>query len=336
MCGICGIAIPERLNRSVDPVRLTRMRDALVHRGPDGAGLFVDGPIGLGHRRLSIVDVAHGAQPMTTDDGRSTIVYNGEVYNHPALMQGLRAEGVRYHTHCDTETVLHLYARHGRDFVQHCRGMFAIAIWDRADRTLTLARDRFGVKPVYYVHAADGTLHFASEIKALLASGAVAAALHMASFPDFLANHAPSSDETMFTGVKRLPPGHTLRWHDGTIEISQYWDLSFVPDQALARERCRPDGGVQFAVRGGGSTAPDVRCATWHVSLRGDRFGGDHCGDERHGRWTDQDLLGGLRRTRSERTALRTTRVGTLPDRPSRDCRHAGAVLGRVAVADLA
>ncbi len=235
MCGICGIAIPERLNRSVDAERLTRMRDALVHRGPDGAGLFVDGPIGLGHRRLSIVDVAHGAQPMTTDDGRSTIVYNGEVYNHPALMQGLRAEGVRYHTHCDTETVLHLYARHGRDFVQHCRGMFAIAIWDRADRTLTLARDRFGVKPVYYVHAADGTLHFASEIKALLASGAVAAALHMASFPDFLANHAPSSDETMFTGVKRLPPGHTLRWHDGTIEISQYWDLSFVPDQALAR-----------------------------------------------------------------------------------------------------
>ena len=234
MCGICGIAIPEHLQRAVDQARLTRMRDTLVHRGPDGSGLFVDGPIGLGHRRLSIVDVAHGAQPMTTDDGRSTIVYNGEVFNHPQLMAGLQAEGVPYHTHCDTETVLHLYARHGREFVHQCRGMFAIAIWDRAERTLTLARDRFGVKPLYYVHAADGTLYFASEIKALLASGAVNAGLNMATFPDFLANHAPSGDDTMFVGVKRLPPGHTLRWKDGTIEISRYWDLSFVPDPALA------------------------------------------------------------------------------------------------------
>ena len=235
MCGICGIAIPEQLHRAVDPVRLTRMRDAIVHRGPDGAGMFVDGPIGLGHRRLSIVDVAHGAQPMTTDDGRSTIVYNGEVFNHPALMAKLQADGVAYHTHCDTETVLHLYARHGREFVQQCRGMFAIAIWDRADRSLTLARDRFGVKPLYYVHAPDGTLNFASEIKSLLAAGAATAALDMASFPDFLANHAPSGNDTLFKGVKRLPPGHTLRWHDGQIDIARYWDLSFVLDVALSR-----------------------------------------------------------------------------------------------------
>ncbi len=235
MCGICGIVIPERLQRPVDQARLTRMRDSMVHRGPDGAGLFIDGPIGLGHRRLSIVDVVHGAQPMTTDDGRSTIVYNGEVFNHPQLMAELQAEGVPYHTHCDTETVLHLYARHGREFVNHCRGMFAIAIWDRADRTLTLARDRFGVKPLYYVLSDDGTLSFASEIKALLASSAITAALRMASFPDFLANHAPSGDETLFAGVKRLPPGHTLVWRDGTIEISRYWDLSFVPDATLAR-----------------------------------------------------------------------------------------------------
>ena len=235
MCGICGIAIPERLQRPVDQARLVRMRDSLLHRGPDGVGSFVDGPIGLGHRRLSIVDVAHGAQPMTTDDGRSTIVYNGEVFNHPALMASLQASGVSYHTHCDTETVLHLYERHGRDFVQHCRGMFAIAIWDRADRTLTLARDRFGVKPLYYVHDADGTLHFASEIKALLASGAVVAALELSAFPDFLANHAPSGNDTLFRGVKRLPPGHTLRWCDGQITIEQYWDLSFTPDPELAR-----------------------------------------------------------------------------------------------------
>ena len=235
MCGICGIAMPDRLKRSVDQARLTRMRDAIVHRGPDGVGMLIDGPIGLGHRRLSIVDVVHGAQPMTTDDGRSTIVYNGEVFNHPTLMATLQSEGVSYHTHCDTETVLHLYERYGRDFVRHCRGMFAIAIWDRSDRSLTIARDRFGVKPIYYVHDADGTLYFASEIKALLAAGAVSATLDMASFPDFLANHAPSGNDTLFAGVKRLPPGHTMRWVDGVLTIEQYWDLSFTPDPVLAK-----------------------------------------------------------------------------------------------------
>ncbi|MBC7842758.1 MAG: asparagine synthase (glutamine-hydrolyzing) [Gemmatimonadaceae bacterium] len=235
MCGICGIAIPDRAHRTVDQPTLIRMRDSMVHRGPDGAGALIDGTIGLGHRRLSIVDVAHGAQPMTTDNGRSTIVYNGEVFNHPQLMSELRAAGVPYHTHCDTETVLHLYEKHGREFVRHCRGMFAIAIWDRADRTLTLARDRFGVKPLYYVHAADGTLHFASEIKALLAAGAVSPTLSMRALPDFLANHAPSGTETLFAGVYRLPAGHTLVWRDGAIEIEKYWDLSFTPDAALAR-----------------------------------------------------------------------------------------------------
>ncbi|MBC7672487.1 MAG: asparagine synthase (glutamine-hydrolyzing), partial [Polaromonas sp.] len=227
--------MPDRLKRSVDQARLTRMRDAIVHRGPDGAGMLIDGPIGLGHRRLSIVDVVHGAQPMTTDDGRSTIVYNGEVFNHPTLMATLQSEGVSYHTHCDTETVLHLYEKHGRDFVRHCRGMFAIAIWDRTDRSLTIARDRFGVKPIYYVHDADGTLYFASEIKALLAAGAVSATLDMASFPDFLANHAPSGNDTLFAGVKRLPPGHTMRWVDGVLTFEQYWDLSFTPDPVLAK-----------------------------------------------------------------------------------------------------
>jgi asparagine synthase (glutamine-hydrolysing) len=234
MCGICGIAIPSILGRSVDEARLVRMRDTMIHRGPDGAGMLIDGHIGLGHRRLSIVDVAHGAQPMTTDDGRSTIVYNGEVFNHPMLMADLKKDGVQYHTTCDTETVLHLYERHGRDFVSHCRGMFAIAIWDRQQRTLTLARDRFGVKPVYYVHQQDGTLHFASEIKALLASGAVSAELNRNAFPDFLANHAPSGNETLYAGVKRLPPGHTLVWHDGEITFRQYWDLQFTPDATLA------------------------------------------------------------------------------------------------------
>ena len=218
------------------------MRDQLLHRGPDGAGIFLDRGIALGHRRLSIVDVAHGTQPMALEGGAVQIVYNGEVYNHPELMPRLQAEGVRYTTHCDTETVLHLYQRHGERMVEQLRGMFAFAIWDARTRELFLARDRLGVKPLYYVHADDGALYFASEIKALLAAGAVQPALNRRAFPDYLANHAPSGEATLFEGVKRLLPGHTLTWRNGRVTIRQYWDLSFAapvetrPDAALVAE----------------------------------------------------------------------------------------------------
>lgn len=237
MCGICGIAIPPQAGRDVEEGTLVRMRDVLLHRGPDDAGLFLAPGIGLGHRRLSIVDVAHGHQPMTSRDGRFTIVYNGEVYNHPELQRDLEQSGVEYRTRCDTETVLHLYERHGADCVHHLRGMFAIAIWDRALGELFLARDRFGVKPVYYAHGADGTLWFGSEIKALLEAGAVRPALNRAMLPDFLANHAPSGVETLFEGVHRLPPGHSLRWRDGTIALSRFWDLPCGSDESVPRGR---------------------------------------------------------------------------------------------------
>ena len=167
--------------------------------------------------RLSIVDVAHG-HPMASDDGALQVVYNGEVFNHPTLMRDLQAQGCTYHTHCHTETVLKLYERHGHRTPEQLRGMFAFAMWDRRTRELFLARDRFGVKPLYYVHADDGSLFFASEIKALLAGGAVRAELNLAAFPDFLANHAPSGDDTC-SPVRRLPPPH-LTWRDGKIEIA--------------------------------------------------------------------------------------------------------------------
>ena len=227
MCGINGIAFSSRSGRQIDATVLKRMRDVITHRGPDDEGVYVDAGIGLGHRRLSIVDVAAGHQPMTNEDGSLYITYNGEIYNHADYRDELIERGHVYQTHCDTEAILHLYSEHGRDCVNYLRGMFAFAIWDRNKRELFIARDRLGVKPLYYVHAADGSLFFASEIKALLEARAVKPELNFAAFSDYLANHATSGEDTLFVGVKRLLPGHTLTWRDGAIDIRKYWDVSF-------------------------------------------------------------------------------------------------------------
>jgi asparagine synthase (glutamine-hydrolysing) len=226
MCGICGIltvdaaAVPDR--RMIE-----RMRDSITHRGPDAAGLYVAPGVGLGHRRLSIVDVAHGQQPMYSEDQRFVIVYNGEVFNHPALKPELEAAGVHYRTRSDTETVLHLFERFGERAVERMRGMFAFAIWDSRERRLFLARDRYGVKPLYYLHRSDGTLVFGSEIKALLPAVEGRAVLNREALPDFLANHAPSGEATLFAGIMRLAPGHTLTWQEGRIKVRPYWDVQF-------------------------------------------------------------------------------------------------------------
>jgi asparagine synthase (glutamine-hydrolysing) len=224
MCGICGI-LTRNLSLVPDRGLLERMRDLIAHRGPDGTGLYLGPGVGLGHRRLSIVDLAQGQQPMYSHDRRFVIVYNGEVFNHPALKTELEAAGVRYRTHSDTETVLHLYQRLGERAVERMRGMFALAIWDSLERRLFLARDRYGVKPLYYVHRADGTLIFGSEIKALLPALGGRPDLNREALPDFLANHAPSGEATLFAGIMRLAPGHTLTWQDGRISIRQYWDV---------------------------------------------------------------------------------------------------------------
>ncbi len=227
MCGINGIAFSSRSRRQVDATVLKSMRDVITHRGPDDEGIFIDGAVGLGHRRLSIVDVAAGHQPMTNEDGSLYITYNGEVYNHADFREALEAGGHIYQTHCDTETILHLYEEYGENCVEHLRGMFAFAIWDRNKRELFIARDRLGVKPLYYVHSDDGSFYFASEIKALLEARAVTPELNFAAFSDYLANHATSGEETLFMNVKRLMPGHTLIWRDGKITIKKYWDVSF-------------------------------------------------------------------------------------------------------------
>ena len=211
------------------------MRDVLTHRGPDDAGIFVDARVGLGHRRLSIVDVASGHQPMTNEDGTLHIIYNGEIYNHADFRASLEARGHVYNTHCDTETILHLYEEHGPRCVDHLRGMFAFAIWDQNKRELFIARDRLGVKPLYYAQTDEGSLYFASEIKALLETGAIRAEMNYGALPDYLANHAPSGEETLFRGIKRLLPGHTLLWRNGAIEINRYWNVSFERDETSKR-----------------------------------------------------------------------------------------------------
>jgi asparagine synthase (glutamine-hydrolysing) len=227
MCGICGIAIPKRLNRHVSASRLVAMRDTLSHRGPDDEGLYLDAGVGLGHRRLSIVDLGGGRQPMANEDGRVWIVFNGEIYNHRDLRPELEERGHQYRTASDTETIIHLYEERGERAVERLSGMFSFAVWDSARRELLLARDRLGIKPLYYALDDDGTLYFASEIKALIEARAVAPEINYSALPDYLANHAPSGEQTLFSGFKRLLPGHTLTWRDGRIEVRKYWDLSF-------------------------------------------------------------------------------------------------------------
>lgn len=229
MCGFVGLALPPSSHREIEPARLLRARDALTHRGPDDAGIFTEPRVGLGHRRLTIVDLEGGRQPFASDDDVLRLVYNGEVYNHPELSRELESRGHRYRTRCDTETVLRLYQEHGAECVQRMRGMYAFAVWDRERESLFLARDRLGIKPLYYAHLADGALCFASEMKALLELGAVEPELNLEALPDYLANHAPSGPETLFRRIRRLPPGHTLQWRSGETRLDRYWEPSFEP-----------------------------------------------------------------------------------------------------------
>ncbi len=229
MCGINGIALSSRSKRQVNEAVLIAMRDILHHRGPDDGGIFVDGNIGLAHRRLAIVDPRHGIQPMFNGDRTCSIVYNGEVYNHADYREDLKFRGYKFQNRSDTETIIHLYEEYGRDCVDHLRGMFAFAIWDKRKQELFIARDRLGVKPLYYFHDSNGNLFFASEIKSLLEAGAIKPQINFNALPDQLANHGTSGDETLYIGIKRLMPGHTMVWKDGKLDIREFWDLSFEP-----------------------------------------------------------------------------------------------------------
>jgi len=234
MCGIAGIVAADRLQAD-ERARAQMMRDVLAHRGPDGAGLHVDEQAALTHRRLSIVDLAGGHQPLSNEDGSVWVTYNGEIYNHAAVRRELEAAGHRYRTKSDTETIVHAYEEWGDDCVHRFRGMFAFALWDTRARRLLLVRDRLGVKPLYWAFV-NGRLLFASEIKAILESGLVEARPNHDVISEVLATRYTSSTDTLFEGIFKLLPGHRLVFENGRIQISQYWDVPIEgPDPELDR-----------------------------------------------------------------------------------------------------
>jgi asparagine synthase (glutamine-hydrolysing) len=224
MCGIAGVLCADP-NRYAEEQAVIAMRDTLVHRGPDGAGVFMDGPCGLGHRRLAIIDLSDRArQPFQSADGRYVIIFNGEIFNYRELRQRLIAQGVTFRSDSDTEVLLNLFIREGDKCLDQLNGMFAFAIWAARDRALFMARDRVGVKPLYYAEY-KGALYFASEPKALFAGG-VPADIEPSAINELLLFRYIAGEKTVFKHVKRLLPGHAMTVEGGKMSVTRWWNLS--------------------------------------------------------------------------------------------------------------
>jgi asparagine synthase (glutamine-hydrolysing) len=229
MCGICGVVGCDRA-RGTNAV--ARMSGRLVHRGPDDEGIFHDGPAALAARRLSIIDLDHGHQPIQNEDGSAVVVQNGEIYNYRELKRELERGGHRFATDCDTEVLVHAYEEWGDDFVERLRGMFAIALWDKRRQRLLLARDRFGIKPLYYRHA-DRELAFASELKAMLEQPGFSREIDPKAVAAYLAFNSIPAPLTIFAEARKLPPGHLLRWEGGELEVRRYARPGPVPGDEI-------------------------------------------------------------------------------------------------------
>lgn len=223
MCGIAGILYRDA-DRACSSEQLRAMADSIRHRGPDDEGIFLrpDRKLGLAFRRLSIIDLEGGRQPMISEDGKQALVFNGEIYNHEALRDVLEAEGVRFKTRCDTEVILHLYRRHGESCVDHLRGMFAFAIWDAAAGVLFCARDRMGQKPFYYADLAHAFV-FGSEAKAILASGEAPREADPHALHAFFTYASVPGPRSGYKHIRKLPPGHTMTVRGENVLIKQYW-----------------------------------------------------------------------------------------------------------------
>ena len=237
MCGIYGfvaaagdLGAPERVSQT-----LAAMDGSIFHRGPDDNGSYVDERCAMGMRRLSIIDLGGGKQPIANEDKRYTIVFNGEIYNYRALREGLLARGHRFTTTSDTEVIVHLYEERGADVVEALSGMFGFAIWDRDRHELTIARDRLGIKPMYYAPTPRG-LVFGSELKSLICHPDVRRAISPEALSHYLSFGTTPSDQSILDGVRKLPPGHILRYRAGEVTVRRYWDLRVDERQVDERE----------------------------------------------------------------------------------------------------
>jgi asparagine synthase (glutamine-hydrolysing) len=235
MCGFAGKLSPSP-QTPVDRALIRAMGDSVAHRGPDADGFYFGDGIGLAHRRLSIVDLATGQQPLANEDDTVWVVFNGEIYNFPALRAELESRGHRFRTHSDTEVIVHGYEEWGDACVERFRGMFAFALWDTRARRLLLARDRVGIKPVYYAQPAEGGLVFGSEIKSILQDPAVDRAWSPEALDAYLTLLYVPSPATIYEQVRKLPAGHVLVADRSGVRITKYWDLDFTGTGDPARE----------------------------------------------------------------------------------------------------
>lgn len=287
MCGIAGKLFLDG-QQPVDRDLIDWMLAVIAHRGPDGQGKYFSGPVGLGHRRLAIIDLSTGDQPMTNENGTIWLVYNGEIYNFPELREELIRKGHKFHSTSDTEVIIHLYEEYGTECVSRLRGMFAFALWDDTTKRLFLARDRVGIKPLYYVNTGKALL-FASEIKALLCDPTVRREVDPATIHRFLSFLYLPGDQTLFQGIRKLEPGHYLIAQQGQVSCHRYWDLYFQPDGAgrdlnsacdelralmtkTVREHMISDVPVGVLLSGGVDSTIVLSCAVQETSKRINTF----------------------------------------------------------------
>jgi asparagine synthase (glutamine-hydrolysing) len=243
MCGIAGVLAIDPSTR-VDEQQLRAMAAALNHRGPDGTGVRIDGPIGLAHTRLAIIDLAGGDQPIHNEDRTVWVIFNGEIFNYVELRRALEPLGHRFYTHSDTEVIVHLYEEYGERFVDHLNGQFSIALWDCNRQQLVLARDRTGIRPLFYTQA-QGRLLFASEVKALFTQPEVPRRLDVHALSQVFTYWSPLAPQTVFEGVVALPPGHIMVVGNGQSRITRYWDWSF-PRADVSNTRSEQDCAEQL------------------------------------------------------------------------------------------
>jgi len=224
MCGICGIIQPEN-KRPLNPTYISSMCQTIVHRGPDDQGIHTEDNVCLGVRRLSIIDLETGHQPLSNEDGSVWTAFNGEIYNFLELRNELIQQGHQFKTKTDTESIVHSYEQWGQDFVTKANGMFAVSLWDKSKKKLILIRDRLGIKPLYYSLCKDGTLVFGSELKAILAYPKIKPSLNLKALDLFLTLEYIPSPHSIFENIYKLPAGSRLTYQNGTIEIKRYWEL---------------------------------------------------------------------------------------------------------------